>query len=313
VCHLPGRTVEEFAKSRPKSAWMPPTARYLLFDVFTDEPYAGNQLAVFPDPAGIDAAMMQRLANELNLAESVFLTATGDPASPASVRIFTPGREMPFAGHPTIGSAIAIADVLGWMPPERTTFALREQIGDVAITLERGARTTAWLTTPPVTYGATFAAADAARLLGVAIDALRADLPMQIVSAGNPFLFVALRDEAAVDAALLDLGVLGALIGDLASINGVFFFSQRPSGTYARMLAPMSGIAEDPATGSATGPLYAYLLQHGAIAAAASPWVSEQGVRMGRRSLLHVRIEGRSILVGGCAVHVGEGTLFVLG
>jgi trans-2,3-dihydro-3-hydroxyanthranilate isomerase len=315
VCHLPGSTVEEFAKSRPNSATVPAVARYLLFDVFTDEPYAGNQLAVFPDAAGIDPATMQRLAGELNLAESVFLTATGDASRPASLRIFTPGREMPFAGHPTIGTAIAIADVLRWIPSDRSTFVLQEQIGDVAIQLERGARTTAWLTTPPVSFGATFAAADAARLLGVDPGALRDDLPMQIVSAGNPFLYVALRDVTAVDDAQLDVKALSSLIGDLASISGVFFFAQRPGGTYARMLAPMSGIAEDPATGSATGPLFAYLLHHGAVAAADSPWVSEQGVQMGRRSLLHVRVDASAppaIAVGGSAVHVGEGSLFVL-
>ncbi len=302
---------------------MPAAARYLLFDVFTDEPYAGNQLAVFPDAAGIDSATMQRLANELNLAESVFLTATGDEIRPADVRIFTPSREMPFAGHPTIGSAIAIADVLQWIGPERLAFVLREQIGDVPIQLERGARLTAWLTVPPVSFGATFAAADAARLLGIDPEALRADLPMQIVSGGNPFLYVALRDETAVDDAQLDVKALRSLVGDLDAISGVYLFAQRPTGTYSRMLAPMLGIAEDPATGSATGPLYAYLLRHGAVVAADSPWVSEQGVRMGRRSLLRVRFETAAaagaaetreptISVGGSAVHVGEGRLFMI-
>ncbi len=296
---------------------MPAAARYLLFDVFTDEPYAGNPLAVFPDAALIDPATMQRLANELNLSESVFLTATGDEAVPASLRIFTPGRELPFAGHPTIGSAIAIADVLRWVPTDRTDFVLRERVGDVALRIERGARTMAWLRTPPVTFGATFAATDAARLVGVEEAVLRADLPMQIVSAGNPFLYVALRDAAAVDAADLDVRVLTSLIGsDPAAIDGVFIFAQHEGGTYARMLAPMSGIGEDPATGSATGPLFAYLFGHGALAPSPDArWISEQGVRMGRRSLLHVRVDtdgGQppAIEVGGHAVHVGEGRLY---
>ncbi len=290
-----------------------PHVSYLLFDVFTDAAFAGNPLAVFPECSGLDVAAMQRIAGELNLSESVFLTATGLAARPATLRIFTPRRELRFAGHPTVGSAIAVADVLGWIPGDVDEFVLGEAIGDVPIRLDRGRLTTAWLTTPAVTLRETFAREAAARLLGVGIEDVRPDVPPQIVSAGNPFLYVPLRDCAAVDRAILDAAVLGEFVDDPRSLSGVFLFSLRPGGTYARMFAPMSGIAEDPATGSATGPLFAYLLAHGAAQPDAA-YLSEQGVRMGRRSLLHVRIVPRTgappqIEVGGTAVHVGDGAL----
>ncbi len=286
---------------------------YLLFDVFAEAPFQGNQLAVFPDSGSLDDATMQRLANELNLAESIFLTRTGNEREPAQVRIFTPKHEVPFAGHPTVGATVAIADVLRWVSQDVTEFVLKERVGDVAVRVERNGVTTAWLRTPPVTLEQTFSHDDGAALLSLPVDRVRRDLPVQIASAGSPFLYVPLIDSAAVDAAVLNQGSVTAPIKDAAAV-GVFLFAQTPQGTYGRMFAPAYGIAEDPATGSATGPLYAYLLAHGALPNRSHAYVSEQGVKLGRRSVLHVRlgVSGDAVEyvdVGGQAIHIGSGTI----
>jgi trans-2,3-dihydro-3-hydroxyanthranilate isomerase len=284
--------------------------RYFLFDVFTDVPFAGNQLAVFPD-GDFDGAAMQRIAAELNLSETVFLTR-GSGDVPASLRIFTPARELSFAGHPTIGAALALVEHLGWVEPSCERFALREGVGDVPIAIERGSPTTAWLTTPAWSFGGTLSREVGAAILTIPAQAVRPDLPPQIVTAGNSFLYIGLDAPGDVDAALLDERAVAAALGDPRSISGVYLFAQTSEGAYARLFAPMSGITEDPATGSATGPLYAYLAAHRALPLHRERFTNEQGVAMGRRSTLHVRIAWndsaiRTIEVGGSAVLVGEG------
>jgi trans-2,3-dihydro-3-hydroxyanthranilate isomerase len=289
-----------------------PDVRYLRFDVFTDRAFAGNPLAIFPE-AVLNDTLMQIVAREMNLSESVFLSR-GDRGAAAALRIFTPGREMQFAGHPTIGTAIALVDHLGWVAADRSSFVLRLRIGDVPIAIDRGARTTAWLTTPPVTFGREIAREDAATIVGMGLADVRGDLPAQLAGAGNPFLYVGLASKAAVDRAALDLSAVREQVG-WNDLNGVYVFAQTDEGAYARMFAPMSGITEDPATGSATGPLYAYLAKCGALPHK-EQFVNEQGVAMGRPSVLHVRMRWNdagpeAIEVGGSAVFVGEGSLRV--
>ena len=287
-------------------------AAYLLYDVFTDHAFEGNPLAIFPDSA-LDDATMQRIARELNLAESVFL-ARGPDGIAATVRIFTPLREMPFAGHPTIGTSIALVEELQWVAADTYQFVLRERIGDVPVSIDIGPPRVAWLTTPPVTFEATVEHALAAALLGLDLAAVRSDCKPQVAGAGAPFLYIALADTAAVDRAVLDEGAMRkSAIAN--SIVGVYVFAQTAEGAYARMFAPMSGIAEDPATGSATGPLYAYLSRHGKLPDG-NEFVNRQGVAMGRPSVLRVRLawDGdvlRRIEVGGSAVLVGKGQLFL--
>ena len=285
---------------------------YLLFDVFTDRAFAGNPLAIFPGGV-FDDETMRRIARELNLSETVFLTRT-DGGAAAALRIFTPAREMQFAGHPTIGTAIALTDHLEWIRPDQASFTLRLGIGDVPIRIERGSPTTAWLTTPAVTFGREIAREDAASILGLGIADVRGDLVPQMAGAGTPFLYVGLSGKPAVDRAVLDVAAVREHVG-WSDVNGVYCFVQTDDGTYSRMFAPMSGIAEDPATGSATGPLYAYLAKCGALPRK-ERFVTEQGVAMGRPSTLHVRIRWNndvpeSIEVGGNAVFIGEGTLRV--
>jgi trans-2,3-dihydro-3-hydroxyanthranilate isomerase len=285
-------------------------APYLIYDVFTDRAFQGNPLAIFPD-AAFDDATMQRIARELNLSETVFLSR-GQDAVAACLRIFTPGQEIPFAGHPTVGTAIALVEKLRWV--EAGSFLVRERVGDVPISIDAGPPLVAWLTTPPVVLEATFGHDVAASLLGIGVDDVRADLPPQIAGAGSPMLFIGLRDEAAVDRAVLDQAALKAIAG-LSTIVGIYIFAQTASGAYVRMFAPMSGIAEDPATGGATGPLYAYLAHHGSLERRET-FVNEQGVAMGRRSVLRVRLSWSGerperIEVGGQAVLIGEGKLHI--
>jgi trans-2,3-dihydro-3-hydroxyanthranilate isomerase len=282
---------------------------YLLFDVFAERPFQGNQLAVVPQH--LDDVTMQMLANELNVAETVFLRRTDIASRPAELRIFTPRHEMPFAGHPTVGATFAIAEVLKWVSPATANFALGERVGDVAVRLERKeGKLFAWLRTPPVTFEQKLDRAHAAASLGLSQNDLHEKLPPQIAGAGNPFLFIALKDRDAVDRAWYAVGGFDDAIE--THISGVFVFCLTESGTYARMFAPMSGIAEDPATGSATGPVFAYLAKYGVLDPNQSSFVSEQGVKLGRRSVLHVRVErgagGSTFDVGGETIFVGEGS-----
>ncbi|HEV7179809.1 MAG TPA: PhzF family phenazine biosynthesis protein [Candidatus Baltobacteraceae bacterium] len=291
---------------------MTTTAAYILLDVFTERAFEGNALAIFPDCI-FDDVTMQRIARELNLSETVFLQR-GDGAVAAALRIFTPGSEMPFAGHPTIGTAIAMAGELGWVAPTVTNFTVRENVGDIAISLERGAQTTAWLRTPPTFFRRTIGHDAAAAMLSLESGDLRDDIPPQIAGAGSVFLYIGVKSKDGVDRAALDESAVRAHV-DYSEITGVFVFSQHDGGAYTRMFGPMVGIAEDPATGSAVGPLYAYLAEHLALPQR-QEFVNEQGVAMGRRSVIYARCSWdgdrlSSVDVGGTALVVGKGELRV--
>ncbi len=288
--------------------------RYLVVDVFTETPFEGNPLAVFPEAVGLGDDEMQTLARELNLSESSFVFAAVEARNAAKVRIFTPQIEMPFAGHPTIGTAFVLT-ALGRIADGAAEFVLEENVGPIPIRLERRDPFLAWLRTPPIRFEATYDAAGCARSLGLgAGDLLGENYPAQVVNAGNPFLFVALPDKAAVDRADLDTRALEAVAPGFGA-NGVFFFAPTKDGVYARMFAPMSGVHEDPATGSATGPLGAYLARYGLIEDRdGTRFVNEQGVKLKRRSLLHgiLRMkdgELQTVEVGGGAVKVIEATV----
>ncbi len=288
--------------------------RSLVVDVFTEVPFFGNPLAVFPDAHGLSDDAMQTIARELNLSETSFVFAPLDARNAARLRIFTPGREVDFAGHPTIGTAFALVS-LERVPASANDFVLEENVGPVPIRLERRADPfLAWLRTPPIAFGAKYDRAQAAAMLGLTAADLLGVLPVQEAGAGNPFIYVPLRDRAAVDKAELEVGALLRLGPDSAA-SGVFVFAPVESGVYARMFAPRSGIREDPATGSATGPLGAYLVEYGLLERRDGlRFTNEQGTKMQRRSFIHGRLNVaggvlESVDVGGSAVRVSEGTL----
>jgi trans-2,3-dihydro-3-hydroxyanthranilate isomerase len=283
--------------------------RYLLVDVFTQEQFQGNQLAVFPDARGLDDASMQRIAREFNLPEVTFVFPASLPGCVADVRIFTPLKEMLFAGHPTIGTAYVLRSE-GLVARSAEEFRLQVKVGPVPVRVDDSGGIL-WLKTPPIQWGKTYDAALCAHVLGLNPGDLDARYAPQRLSAGNPTLLVPLQTAELVDRAWLGLDGMQRLRGDDSEPFCVFIFAPTKAGAYSRMFAPEYGIAEDPASGSATGPLGAFMKKHGLVSSAR--FVSEQGAKMGRRSLLHVHIHGPDdIDVGGHVTSVGEGTIRVL-
>ena len=283
--------------------------RYRIVDVFTRNPLEGNGLAVLPDATGIDDTTMQKIAREFNLAETSFVLPATRADCAKSLRIFTPAREVPFAGHPTVGTSFVLLDENS-VPAGTQQFALEERVGPVSVRVDSESGLI-WLTTPPIRYGRSYDRALCASVLGLGVDDLLEAAP-QVVSAGNPTLFVPAKDKASVDRASVSLEGLRTLEGDDNLL--LFIFTPTPEGAYSRMFAPEHGIVEDPATGSATGPLAAYMIRNNFVAGAAGTrFVSEQGAKMGRRSLLHVHIRGErgaeGIDVGGHTTPIASGTL----
>jgi trans-2,3-dihydro-3-hydroxyanthranilate isomerase len=286
--------------------------RYRVVDVFTEHALEGNALAVFLDASAMDATTMQRIARELNLAETTFILPPTRADCAARVRIFTPTKEMRFAGHPTIGTSFVLLDE-GILPRNTGAFLLEENIGPVPVRVEAGTRPMLWLTTPPIETGRSYDPVLCANVLGLSTDDLL-DAPPQLLSAGNPTIYVALRDKLAVDRAWLDMTGAKQLRGSDAEFMCVFVFTPTAEGAYSRMFAPEYGVVEDPATGSSTGPLAAFMMRHGLVSnSGGTRWVSEQGTKMGRRSYLHVHVRGDNgadgIDIGGHVTPVSVATM----
>jgi len=290
------------------------THQIRIVDVFTDKPLAGNQLAVVLDAKDIPVRLMQRIAREMNFSETTFVLPPEKPTHAAKVRIFTPASELPFAGHPTIGTAWVLANeglVKG------LAFTLEEGIGLVKVrgVKDQEGRLMFWMTHPKLSFGEVFPHAQVASAIGVDESDIVHDIPAQVVTTGNPCIFVAMVDMAAVDKAVSDKPLLEKLLkGDRAF--GVFLLAGVGGDKlYSRMVAP--DIGEDPATGSASGPLGAFAVKYGLVERASTvKIVSEQGTKMGRQSLVHIELEyGASkdipvrIEVGGSVMPVLSGAL----
>ena len=297
--------------------------RFIQVDVFTDRVFGGNPLAVVLDGQGLADGEMQAIAMEMNLSETTFILPPTRPDCAARVRIFTPRRELQFAGHPTVGTAWVMA-VHGLMPGTPSAFRLEEGIGPVPVTLEGDPKQPSfiWMRHGPPEFGPEMAnRAEIAAALGLTEADLIPGAPIQTGSTGSRFMFVPLRDRATVDRALLDVPKIIKALGDQPLV-GIFLFAPDPDPTagrvHSRMFAPhTSGIPEDPATGSATGPLGAYLVKQKLVKAGGPvSIVSDQGVKMGRHSRLHIRgVERGGVLteieVGGGVVPVIDGRLRV--
>ena len=299
--------------------------RYLHLDVFTGERFGGNQLAVFLDARGLSADAMQAMTKEMNFSESTFILPAERPDTDIRMRIFTPGREMPMAGHPTVGSTFALA-IAGVIPPGRRRWTFGLNIGPTPVDIDwDGDRPAfAWMTQQRPVFGPVVEDAEAAaQAIGLQAGAIRATgLPVQEVSCGVPFVFIPLATRDDVDAAVPDLEAFNRLCHEWGTDNhAMFVFSPEPgpdgATVYSRMFAPGLGVFEDPATGAASGPLGCYLVTHGVVPAErADRILSLQGVKMGRPSRVHIAIgvdggEITRVQVGGVAVLVGEGHLDV--
>ena len=273
--------------------------RYVVCDVFTEIPLTGNQLAVFTDARELPEELLQPLAREMNFSETVFVYPPVAEGAHAKIRIFTPGVEVPFAGHPTLGTAF----VLGG-PLQLGEIRLETGRGVVPVRLEReGAKIVFGRMEQPIPVISSWED-DAGLLAAVGVD--RSELPIQVYDNGLQHVFVTLGSEAEVAALEPDLGRLG--LDEIVDVNCI-----AGSGTRwkTRMFMPGGGIAEDPATGSAAGPLCLHLARHGLVAFGTEIEIT-QGVEIGRPSKLHARVDGSAerverIEVGGSAVVVARG------
>lgn len=298
-------------------------ARYLTADVFTDRRFGGNQLAVFPDARDIAPELMPQIAREFNYSETTFVLPPADPSHTARVRIFTPGGELPFAGHPTVGTAHVLATI-GAIPLTGgvTQIVFEEGVGPVPVTIRatNGRPEFAQLTAAKVPEAGP--PAPSARELAAMLslderEVLDGGMKAEAVSCGTPFLFVPLRDRAAVARSRINIERLErALDGFVTNMVFVFAMEAEHPGhdVRARMFAPAIGVPEDPATGSACVALAGYLAWRDARADGTLGWVVEQGFEMGRPSILEIEADKRggvvtAARVGGSTVVVCEGAM----
>jgi trans-2,3-dihydro-3-hydroxyanthranilate isomerase len=276
-----------------------PNYRFVIADVFTDRPLAGNQLAVFTDAREIPEERLQTLARELNFSETVFVyPAVGE--GHASLRIFTPASEVPFAGHPTLGTAFVLAG-----PLQLGEIRLELRVGVIPVRLEReGARITfGWMTQPVPTVDPYTAEDELLAALGVA----SSQLPVEVYDNGLQHVFVMLAGEGEVAALEPNLSALMRL----PDVLGVNCFAGSGTRWKTRMFAPAGGVPEDPGTGSAAGPLACHLVRHGLVEPGTELEIS-QGAEVARPSTLYARVEGSAgriekVEVGGSAVIVARG------
>ena len=275
------------------------TFRYVVADVFTDRPLAGNQLAVFTDARGLEDAEMQSLAREMKFSESVFVLP---PESDGHVlmRIFTPTAEVPFAGHPTLGTAFVLAG-----PLQVEEIRLETLSGVVPVALEReGDRIVFGRMQQPIPTWRPFEG-EAELLAGLGLE--RAELPVELYDNGMHHVYVAFRSAEEVAALTPDL----TAFSDAPAVLGINCFAAEDGRWKTRMFSPSGGFMEDPATGSAAGPLAVHLARHGQISFGEEIEIS-QGAEVGRPSTLYARADGSAeqlerVEVGGSAVIVARG------
>ena len=270
--------------------------RYVIVDVFTDIPLEGNPVAVFTDAAGLAPATMQRIARELNLSETVFVLPA-EKGADARIRIFTPSTELPFAGHPTLGTAFVIRTT--------DTIRLETMAGGIPVEFDRAdGQVRGRMRQPIPTWEPYERAGEVLAALGVAAS----ELPVEAYRNGPRHVYVVLPTEQAVAALDPDLGAL-AKLPDI----GVNCFAGSGTRWKARDFAPALGVPEDPATGSAAGPLAVHLARHGRLAFGQQIEIS-QGTEIGRPSTLYATVHGEgdridAVEVAGAAVVVGRGEL----
>jgi len=290
---------------------------YHLVDVFTDRAFGGNPLAVFTDGREIPDALMQAIAKELNLSETTFVLPPDEAKHDFRVRIFTPKSELPMAGHPTVGTAFVLARE-GMLKKREAVF--EEGVGPVPVSIELRGDGPGFIEMrqPLPKFGPRFDDASAiAEMLSLDRPAIR-DLPAQVVSCGNPFFFVPIDTLDSIRRIRFRPDLAERIVKEIGA-TGVFVFTQEVeiagSHVHGRLFAPGEGIMEDPATGSAAGPLGCYLSRYGLRAGGGETRsVLEQGIEMGRPSFLYIRIrhtgdEITAVHVGGSCCYMGSGQL----
>jgi len=288
-----------------------------MADVFTETAFGGNQLAVFPDARGLSDRAMQALAREFNFAETNFVLPPRNPRHTRRVRIFTPRTQLPFAGHPTVGTA-AVLSSRGLIETPGSTAVFEEGVGPVTVQIRRGGAAvfTRLVLEKEVESPMTLPARNtAAATLSLPEEAV---LEAWFASVGVPFCFIHLANKEAVDRAALDRTAWAASFAQAWAPSLFFFAGELAPGSrlYARMFAPAYGIEEDPATGAASAALAGYLSDRSPIRDGTLIWQINQGVAMGRPSLIEASAERShgwtiKVKVGGSSVLVGEGSMTV--
>jgi trans-2,3-dihydro-3-hydroxyanthranilate isomerase len=299
--------------------------KYHRVDVFTDRAFGGNPLAVFTNGRGISDATMQAIAKEFNLSETTFVLPADDSKCDYRVRIYTPANELPTAGHPTIGTAFVLAhermiDCAG----DETTITFEEGVGPVQVRLEfrDGAPDYIEMSQRLPEFGPVVDnRAAVADMLSLDANDLDANLPVEVVSCGLPFLYVPLRSLDAARRARPRAELIERTLEGIMKPQVMLFTREvenEGSTIHSRMFAPTLGIVEDPATGIASGPLGSYLVRHGSVPRnSVVEILNEQGIEMGRPSFIKIRIdcderdEITRVRVGGQTFYMGEGFIEV--
>lgn len=300
--------------------------RYYVADVFTHQRFGGNPLAVIPDAAGLSTQEMQQIAREFNFSETTFVLPPQNHNNTCQVRIFTPLAEIPFAGHPTLGTAFVLVQQ-GLVPVTgtETVLQLEEGVGTVPVHVKRKAGQPDFLQfsaahLPEFAEGAD-ALADIGAALGIPTDEIGTEsLPISIVSCGMPFLIVPVKRLATLQQLQVNEQLIRRKAEHLPHWRSVCVLStetvQAQADLHVRMFAPWFGVPEDPATGSAAAALAGYLGHFQAGAEGTFSWVIEQGLEMGRPSTLYAEAEKindqfQAVRVGGQAVMVMSGLCYV--
>lgn len=295
--------------------------RYFICDVFTDTRFGGNQLAVLPDARGLSGAAMQQIAREFNFSESTFVLPPEHGHS-RRVRIFTPRIEVPFAGHPNVGTAFALAVAGEFGPVDHPlTVTFEERAGLVPIKIERRAGGAIWceLSAPePLSLGVTVPVETLAAAVSLSPeDVVTRTHPPQVASVGLPFVVAQLRDRSALERARPSMPGVDVLVA-LGVVPDIHLYVHSADGfdLRARMFAPLDGVPEDPATGSANCALAALLGRLDPMADGTRRWRIAQGVEMGRPSVLEASVVKRAgtvveARIGGASVLVSDGMIEV--
>jgi trans-2,3-dihydro-3-hydroxyanthranilate isomerase len=287
-----------------------------IVDVFAEQKYAGNQLAVFRNASGLSSDEMQKIAREMNFSETTFILSDAERDGGYDVRIFTPAAEVPFAGHPTLGTACIIRQEIIRRPVRQVNLNLK--IGQIPVRFDRQSdgRDILWMTPKEATFGKVFDESQIAPLLTVSRDDIDDDYPIQAVSTGLPFVLLPLRSLEAVQRA----GVIRDKWLDWVKdreAKMVFVFCRQTidpaNHIHARMFADYYGIAEDPATGSANSCFAAYLVKYRYFGADQIDVRVEQGCEIGRPSLIYLRAkrsgESIEVNVGGKVIPIAKAEL----
>ena len=301
------------------------TFQFVTADVFTSNRFGGNQLAVFPNAKNLAPELMARIAREFNFSETTFVLPPKDPKHTRHVRIFTPGGELPFAGHPTVGTAFVLATIGDiTLAGDETRIVFEEGVGPVPVTIRarNGKADFAQLSVAQLPeFGPTPPSpAELARCLGLEADEiLSGEFEPEAVSCGVPFLFVPVKDRETLGRARVRIDDFERVLGGYWT-SKVFVFCDDPelphSDYRARMFAPTIGVVEDPATGSACVGFGGYLAKRDQRSDCTLRWMVEQGFEMGRPSLLEVEVDKRAgsitaVRVGGNSVLVTKGEIYL--